>query len=1847
MNADHQQWWSNLRHGGLLLDVQRLTDLVPFLPEPLPAHQADRLRREILAFQDDPDQRRARLVSYVLGQVCGFDPQGGRWLRGSSVPACWTRHALTGEAIRPNHLWLGPNGATLPVFIDDQPRLGVGRGRRTISQVLHWLRRGGEQLALLTNGWQWRIVFAGLDYDAFCQWDVQQWFREGDAAPELDGLRALLAPRLWTPPQQGKPCPLLAAVNDSRKGQAELSQLLGERVRQAVELLIEGHAQALNRLHSPLSPSDIYRAAVRMVMRLVVILFAESRPGLLPHDNPIYHDAYSLGGLREQLERSGRDRLANSFWAYPRMLALMRLIYEGCSHEAMPVPAYDGDLFRPGDPHDADGMQRALHLMETACFQYDILSDRQVLEILNLLSRTQMRIRQGRAAAWVAAPVDFSSLDSEYIGILYEGLLDFQLRCAAPDEPIVFLAVGDQPALPLATLEAMDDSSIKNLFEKLKKQASADLPGDEDSAEDQSDADEQPESIDQQAEQQETAAFEEDRPMVAADVAQSAGPEAVSTADRCYTFQARAESWARRACQAAGLVEPPRGRPTPERQMHFQQQLDAAARRLISKVVLPGQWYLVRWGGTRKGSGSFYTRPQLAIPTAHRTLFPLAYQPPTGPDGQPNPDAPADQWTPKTPEQILALKVCDPACGSGSFLLAALRFLTNALYDSLIYHGRIGAHGGRAVIDLIRDEQTQHTLASEALPCPPDDEHFEPRTKALLRRYVVERCIYGVDLDPLAVELARLSLWIETLDPHLPMTFLDHKIKVGNSLVGTWFDQFLHYPVMAWMREAGDANHTNGVNFGPGQFSRDITQRLTAVKQELLALIDGSRFPQVYPVDLTTVRTGHDAAERALREIHELGVAQVAQRRQRYLALRASPDFRRLKDAFDLWCAIWFWPPEQIELCPLPQDFAAANISQEAWLVVRQLAARHRFFHWELEFPDVFNAACGGFDAVLGNPPWNIAKPNSKEFFSAFDPLYRSYGKQEAIRKQTEYFRGDAQIERQWLDYCAYFKAMSNWVKYAGFPFGDRVSQDSQGRKVHDFNLGDRGRSSFQSSQLRHERWRAKREQSTGYADAQHPFRHQGSADINTYKLFLEQAHALLRDGGRMGLLVPSGLYSDYGSKALRELFLDRCRWEWLFGFENREKIFDIDSRFKFNPVVIEKGGHTAAIRTAFMRRRLADWEQAEELATPYPRQRVRQFSPNSLALLEIQSQRDLEVLTKIYSNSVLLGEQSERGWGIKYAREFDMTNDSHLFPPRTTWEQWGYRPDEYSRWIKGPWKPIDELWKLLGVDPARPQSAEIELEDWLFDTSATAEERARRFRRLHGHTLRPGDVARSDWRLRCAQPPYDALPIPRADIPPGIILSRQADAWIREDEIPIVTFTDAQGRPLKIKRTAPDGKKQQVEVRGPAIALPLYQGMMIWQLDPAFSGYERGPGNRARWTRLPWERKIIQPQFLLASALFNAPPTETDRWVFRDISNATNERSFVTAIIPRCPAGNTIAVLHPEHALARYSLAAVGSTLTFDWAARCRMTGTHLNYFIVEELPLLRKNRGLRDVGLVSRVLCGLSPMCAPTWVALGDSSVRPLCALCEHERMRLRTILEALVGSVMGLDSLDVRGILEECDFPTAYIARNNDLLAPKGFWRVDKDKPPELRQTVLALVAFHDLQQKIEAAGGDVENGIAAFLNQNDGEGWMLPETLRLADYGLGHDERARHHQPVRACFGPRFYDWQLVQSVEESWRECHLHARNLLGQEGYRKLLVEILTGGREACGSGRQPPVGQQREATLGYARAILGQSGYQRLLAELSAGGAPADPPSLTSDTPPGMLFDTGDMPLFGRKEED
>ncbi len=1767
--------WNDLRHGGLLLDAQRQSELAAEPPPPeLDPWLQGELRRRIGLLRDEDagngSRTRADFIVFVLERVCGFEPGSGSWLRGSQVPVDWSRRALTGENIRPRQLWQGPKSAVLPVFATKDKRLGIGRGRRETSRVLGWLRAGPERLALVSNGRQWRLLFAGLDIEAWCEWDVDLWFADGGPTPALATLRTLVRPSLWTPPEDGADALLLRAVRDSRKGQSELSEALGERVREAVELLIQGHGEALRRDCEAVDPADIYRAACRVVMRMVVILFAEAR-GLLPRDDAVYHTGYGLGGLHEALQRrAAAGRLhAGSYGAWPRLLALFNLVREGSHHQELPVPAYGGDLFAPGCPDSGDGTSRALAAFETACFQDEVLDDRQVHDLLQRLTRTRVRIRQGKGSRIVSAPVDFSDLSSEYIGVLYEGLLDYELKTAPEDDPVIFLAVGEQPALPLARLEAMDDKAVRRLFEKLRKAADNAAGGADDDSPDT--GNEEPEAVAQPAEHEEEPGADEPQ-------------DDVLTSDARQVTRSRAESWARRAAQVARLVRTSR-RSRSRAGSDPEQELRKRARQLVSRVVLPGEWYLVRWGGTRKGSGSFYTRPGLAVPTVQRTLRPLAWDPPVGNDGKPDRNAPPALWTPKAPEDILNLKVCDPACGSGSFPLAALRFLTDALYASLQHHGRIERQDNRALVRLLGLEPTGaadsdaaapvEQPGDELIPCPPEADDFEPRLRAVLRRYVVERCIYGVDVDPLAVSLCQLSLWIETMDRDLPFSFLDHKIRCGNSLIGAWFDQFQHYPAMAWKnREAGDKNHSNGVHHEKGARTKAIKAfRNDTLKPELHQLLEGRT---LFQDDLLEQAVKvHRSALDSLERMHRLPVQDAASRARLYREeLLGSGPWRALKDALDLWCACWFWPADELDAAPLPTTFATPSSGTRE--VASRVAASMRFFHWELEFPDVFRAPGSGFDAILGNPPWDTAKPKSQEFFSNIDPLYRSYGKQEALRRQRDWFIQNEVHERDWLAYNARFRAQSNFVKYAAAPFGDPEETD----KSQDGFAVARGKANARL----HTRWRKARSRSHGYADARHAFRRQGSADLNLYKLFLEQAHALLRDGGRLGFVVPSGLYSDQGTGALRELFLEHCSWEWLFGFENRLGVFPIHRSQKFNPAIVEKGGATAAIRCAFMRRDLADWERAEDLAVPYSREQVLRFSPKSRSVLEIESARDLEILEKIYTNSILLGDDGPNGWGIRYATEFHMTNDSTLFPPRPRWEEKGYRPDEYSRWLLGNWRPIKELWPELGIDPGSPEPAAVELEDWLVDPDVDAERRQAERTFIHGHLLAPGDVEVTGWQIRCAQPPYDRLPVPRIAIPEGVILSREADAWIRETEIRDV-------------------------------ALPLYEGRMIGQFDYSQKGWVRGKGRAAVWRDIPWERKQIEPQYLMAEKDYRRGVAKPDapKLLHMRIASGTNERTAVGAFCRGAPSGDTAAALYGRTTSDILILTCLLDSIAFDSVTRSRLAGLHFDYHVLEQNAVPRPSHLLEALLPPATALMLTSPIVAPSSLLLAgatggaqsaatgllrplvtdDSSSRrtdlspaatselserhrpplqheqPHSALTQHERLRCRVIVDALATALFGLDGSDFRSILADCDHPVSVSrGRASSRLRAKAFWRVDKQRRPELRHTVLAQVVFTDLQRDIKVADGNREAGIRSFLARNHGKGWLIPETLRLADYGLGHDDRAKEHQPVAAELGPRFYDWQLVQPAEEALAETHLHTRNLLGEHGYRRLCADL-------------------------------------------------------------------------------
>ncbi len=599
------------------------------------------------------------------------------------------------------------------------------------------------------------------------------------------------------------------------------------------------------------------------------------------------------------------------------------------------------------------------------------------------------------------------------------------------------------------------------------------------------------------------------------------------------------------------------------------------------------------------------------------------------------------------------------------------------------------------------------------------------------------------------------------------------------------------------------------------------------------------------------------------------------------------------------------------------------------------------------------------------------------------------------------------------------------------------------------------------------------------FSDVNHPFRFQ-TGRIFTYKLFLEQTHVLLGVTGRFGQIVPSGIYSDSWSQSLRELFLDHCQWEWLFGFENRDKIFDIHRSFKFNPVIVEKGGRTEAIRTAFMRRRLEDWEAAEPLATPYTRAQVERFSPRSKAILEIQSARDLEILEKIYANSVLLGDDGPDGWDVKYKLEFMMNTDAHLFPPRPTWEAQGYRPDEYSRWLKGGWRPIAELWRELKVDPSKVVPIDADC--------------ARR--------IEAPDVQKTDrpGRLRCAQPPYDLLPIPRADIPAGIILSREADQWIRAEGIEDV-------------------------------ALPFMQGAMLQQFDFSQKAWVSGTGLRAVWEPIDWSNKFVGPQFLMSVEHAPARPLRT---LHRRVARNTDSRMMIAALDAGFPAGDKAPILTTGRPEGDAVLLAVLNSFVFDAVLRNRCGSTNIDLTSLEAMPLPRLDASDRRlIAQVVNQLAGASQLFAPYASVDAGLPWKESWKLTGASRRAAKAAIDAAIASGFGLSAADLRHILDSCDLTE--IAHD---LPPKGFWRVDAELAPELRHPVLATVAFTDMAD----AGTPVSR-------------WTLPERVRLSDYGLGHDERAKQALPVASRLGPRFYDWQLGQSAEESWRECEIHARNL--------------------------------------------------------------------------------------------
>ena len=507
---------------------------------------------------------------------------------------------------------------------------------------------------------------------------------------------------------------------------------------------------------------------------------------------------------------------------------------------------------------------------------------------------------------------------------------------------------------------------------------------------------------------------------------------------------------------------------------------------------------------------------------------------------------------------VLDFKVCDLAMGSGHFLVDAANQMAGL------------------VVELMAEIPNVKGLTAKVTSNPND-----------WRRLITRNCLYGVDLNPLAVDLAKLSLWLNCFAINHKLTFLDHHLRCGNTLIGIrTLDQLKTVP-------------------------KRKNEKERKSKQQVLPYFD----------DLTKILLQALKAIEAIPNIEEDDTD-----RQKIMFEKAHElAFVRLDPLADLYTAYLMdsgITEEQYR--ELFSYFAAGrNKSQigdrELKDVSRKVGnykKKHQFFHWALEFPDVFKKnGMGGFNAAVGNPPWDIVKPNSQEFFSNYDPEFRAYGKQEANRVAEQLMRRNPSIREKWETYCNIFEEQSSYLR-----------------------------------------------EPEAYSAL-------GKGDINTFKLFLEEFFNLLCDRGRMGIIVPSGIYTDQGCQPLRELFFGQSQIEFLYCFENRwPAVFSaVDGRFKFVTFGTQKGGSTERFKCAFMEHDPERLQAIDADALKMSVKQVKKFAPDTLSVMEFKSQRDIDVTAQIYGDWPLLGDKLKDTWNVKFRSELHMTNDSHLFKSAPT----------------------------------------------------------------------------------------------------------------------------------------------------------------------------------------------------------------------------------------------------------------------------------------------------------------------------------------------------------------------------------------------------------------------------------------------------------------------------------------------------------------------------------------------------------------------------------------------------
>ena len=613
--------------------------------------------------------------------------------------------------------------------------------------------------------------------------------------------------------------------------------------------------------------------------------------------------------------------------------------------------------------------------------------------------------------------------------------------------------------------------------------------------------------------------------------------------------------------------------------------------------------------------------------------------------------------------KILELKVCDPAMGSGHFLVNLVDWLADRTIEAIAEAESLG--DGYASPLAERIEGIRQTILANAAaegwtvdPARLDDRH-------IVRRMVLKRCIYGVDKNPMAVELTKVSLWLHTFTVGAPLSFLDHHLRCGDSLFGAWaqtgIDRVAQYDAPLLLH-------------GPMQAAIGATESMRAVEALTDAEI-GEVQKSVEAFAEVEEKTG--PLDAFLSLIHALD----------WLQIRAKDDRAALRGFF----AGLYGDPLAIARNAAEPEGSGEQAERLVELLeqARALIREERFFNWEAAFPGIWTELGsaerkGGFDAVIGNPPWDRMKLQQVEWFAVRRPAI-AHAQRAADRKRmiAELISAAAPLATE------YVRA------------SDRAAASVRmARRGGDYPL-------------------------------------LSGRDINLYSLFVERGMALAKREGRVGLVVPSGIASDKTAARFFKTVSTEGRLQTLFDFENRRTRHnappffpDVDSRFKFCVFVACPSVLRDDAQCAFF------LQDVSELEDPERRFKLgaadfASVNPNTGTAPIFRSRRDAELTRAIYDRLPVLVDRSsgreQKAWPVKYSRMFDMTNDSGLFRTRAELEEAeGAWPIDDNRFdsAAGEWLPIYEGKMVQAFDhraasvavnpanlhrPSQPEPADLE----------------------------------------------------------------------------------------------------------------------------------------------------------------------------------------------------------------------------------------------------------------------------------------------------------------------------------------------------------------------------------------------------------------------------------------------------------------------------------------------------------------------------------------------------------